>query len=247
MCQRPHPVAEISVNDLVIECGFRGSHSVVGTVIDQIRNRLDDDFIIAADQRIEVHPHISSDGSDDLFISEVAADGINTGRIAAGGDDAGQALRGINVAVVSHYRRDAPSGVIGQLADLAEMDDARCGRFVDQVDHIAHYGVAVHIDHGYADAIHAGVPIACRCSAAHVAATAVDVFISGCIGRHSDGQHQSNGENKRKDSLHRCPPFRFFQIKTAQSLPTAPLLRMRGQSPPPISPILFPFSYMLLS
>ena len=48
------------------------------------------------------------------------------------------------------------------------MDDARCGRFVGQVDHIAHYGMAVHIDHGYADAIHGGVPIACRCSAAHV-------------------------------------------------------------------------------
>ena len=58
MGQRSHPIAQVTADHLVVERGFRGCHSVVGTVIDQIRNRLDNNFIITADQRIKVHPHI---------------------------------------------------------------------------------------------------------------------------------------------------------------------------------------------
>ena len=203
MCKRAHPIPQVSGYGLVIEGSFRCGHSIVGPAVNQIRNRLNDQLIVTTDQSVKIHSHISCDGPDDLFIRKITADGINAGRIATGGNDAGQALRGIDVAVISHYWRDTPSSVIGQLANFSKMDNARCGRFVSQINHIADHCVAICINHGYTDTVHAGVPIAGGCPIAQITATAIDIFISDSISRNCDAQHQDSGEEKRKNSLHR--------------------------------------------
>ena len=102
MGQRAHPVSKITVNCLIIKGSFGCGHSVVGAAVNQVCNRLNDDFIITANQGVKIHPNIPGNGPNDLFIRKITADGINAGRIAAGGDNAGKAL-GWTYASISAY------------------------------------------------------------------------------------------------------------------------------------------------
>ena len=92
MGQRGHLAPKASVDDPVIERCFRCGHGIIGSPVDEVSYRLDDDLIIAVDQRIEIDTHISCDGTNDLLVSKIASNGIDAGRVATGGDNTGQAL-----------------------------------------------------------------------------------------------------------------------------------------------------------
>lgn len=51
MGQRSHLASEISVYLLVIERRFRGRHGIVGSTVDEVGDRLDNDFVIAGKRR----------------------------------------------------------------------------------------------------------------------------------------------------------------------------------------------------
>ena len=66
----------------------------------------------SANERIEVHSCVSSNGTDNLFISEIASDGSDAGLAASRRDDLGQALTWVDICVVSSFRGDGFSCVI---------------------------------------------------------------------------------------------------------------------------------------
>ena len=97
MGQGSHLASEISVYLLIIERRFRGRHGIVGSVVNQICDRLDNDFVIAGNERIKVHSHISGNGPNDLLVCKIASNRRNAGGIVARGNDARQALCRISV------------------------------------------------------------------------------------------------------------------------------------------------------
>lgn len=68
MSQRSHLASEISVYLLIIERRFRSRHGIAGSVVNQICDGLNNDFVIASNKRIKVHSHISGNRSNDLLI-----------------------------------------------------------------------------------------------------------------------------------------------------------------------------------
>ena len=80
MGQRSHPIAQVTADHLVVQSSFGGCHCKLLSVIIQVCNRLDDNLVVAIDQCIEVHADITCQRTNDLFIREVASDGLNTGR-----------------------------------------------------------------------------------------------------------------------------------------------------------------------
>ena len=88
MSQRSHLASEISVYLLIIERRFRSRHGIVGSVVNQICDGLNNDFVIAGNKRIKVHSHISGNRSNDLLICKIASNGRNAGRVIAGRNDA---------------------------------------------------------------------------------------------------------------------------------------------------------------
>ena len=69
---------------MVIERRFRGRHGIVGSTVDEVGDRLDNDFVIAGNEHIKAYSHISGNCPNDLLICEVASNGRNTGRVIAG-------------------------------------------------------------------------------------------------------------------------------------------------------------------
>ena len=84
MGQRSHLASEISVYLLVIERRFRGRHGIVGSTVDEVGDRLDNDFVIAGNKRIKAYSHISGNRPNDLLVCKVASNGRNTCWIVAG-------------------------------------------------------------------------------------------------------------------------------------------------------------------
>ena len=112
MGERPQLLSEIAVDDLVIQSRFRGGHGELLTVVAEIGQRLHHQFVVSANERIEVHSCVSSNGTDNLFIGEIASDGSNAGLAAARRDDLGQTLTWVDICVVSSFRGDGFSCVI---------------------------------------------------------------------------------------------------------------------------------------
>ena len=77
---------------------------------------------------------------------------------------------------------------------------------------------------------------------AHTAATTVEVAITGGISRNSHTQHEHKGKQKCEKSLHGFLLSKSRRKEKAQPFLTAPCWCGGIQLPPPISPILFPFS-----
>ena len=112
MGERPQLLSEIAVDDLVIQRRFRGGHGELLTVVAEIGQRLHHQFVVSANERIEVHSCVSSNGTDNLFIGKIASDGSNAGLAAARRDDLGQTLTWVDICVVSSFRGDGFSCVI---------------------------------------------------------------------------------------------------------------------------------------
>ena len=112
MGERTQLLSEIAVDDLVIQRRFRGGHGKLLTVIAKIGQRLHHQLVVSANERIEVHSCVSSNGTDNLFIGEIASDGSNAGLAAARRDDLGQTLTWVDICVVSSFRGDGFSCVI---------------------------------------------------------------------------------------------------------------------------------------
>ena len=112
MGKRAELYSEVSVDDLVIQSRFRGGHGKLLTVIAEIGQRLYYQLVVSANERIEVHSRVSSNGTDNLFIGEIAANRGDTGLAAARRDDLGQALTWVDICVVSSFRGEGFSCVI---------------------------------------------------------------------------------------------------------------------------------------
>ena len=90
------------------------------------------------------------------------------------------------------------------------MDHIGTRHFVAPIYRVSYDRMATCFNNRNADAVHAGVPIAGGCSVAQIASAAINILIANGVSRHSDSQHQDDGKNKRKNSLHRGPPFGFL-------------------------------------
>ena len=112
MGERTQLLSEISVDDLIIQSRFRGGHGKLLTVVAEIGQRLYYQLVVSANERIEVHSCVSSNGTDNLFIGKIASDGSDAGFTAARRDDLGQALTRVDICVVSSFRGDGFSCVI---------------------------------------------------------------------------------------------------------------------------------------
>ena len=97
MGERTQLLSEIAVDNLIIQSRFRGGHGELLTVIAEVGQRLYYQLIVSAYERIEVHSCVSSNGTDNLFIGEIASDGSDAGFTAARRDDLGQALTRISI------------------------------------------------------------------------------------------------------------------------------------------------------
>ena len=97
MGKRAELYSEVTVDDLVIQRRFRGGHGKLLTVIAKIGQRLYYQLVVSANERIEVHSCVSSNGTDNLFIGKIASDGSNAGFAAARRDDLRQALTRISI------------------------------------------------------------------------------------------------------------------------------------------------------
>ena len=97
MGERTQLLSKISVDDLVIQRRFRGGHGKLLTVIAKIGQRLYYQLIVSAYERIEVHSCVSSNGTDNLFIGEIASDGSNAGFATARRNNLRQALTRISI------------------------------------------------------------------------------------------------------------------------------------------------------
>ena len=97
MGERTQLLSEIAVDDLIIQRRFRGGHGELLTVIAEIGQRLHYQLVVSANERIEVHSCVSSNGTDNLFIGKIASDGSNAGFAAARRDDLRQALTRISI------------------------------------------------------------------------------------------------------------------------------------------------------
>lgn len=104
MGERSHLASKISVYLLVIERRFRGRHGIVGSTVDEVGDRLDNDFVIAGNKRIKVYSHISGNRPNDLLVCKVASNRRNAGGIVAGRNDARQTLRRTDADIAAHDR-----------------------------------------------------------------------------------------------------------------------------------------------
>ena len=112
MGERTQLLSEIAVDDLIIQSRFRGGHGKLLTVVAEIGQRLYYQLIVSANERIEVHSCVSSNGTDNLFIGKIASDGSNAGFAAACRDDLGQTLTWVDICAVSSFRGEGFSCVI---------------------------------------------------------------------------------------------------------------------------------------
>ena len=104
MGERSHLASKISVYLLVIERRFRGRHGIVGSTVDEVGDRLDNDFVIAGNKRIKVYSYISGNRPNDLLVCKVASNRRNAGGIVAGRNDARQTLRRTDADIAAHDR-----------------------------------------------------------------------------------------------------------------------------------------------
>jgi hypothetical protein len=77
------------------------------------------------------------------------------------------------------------------------------------VNGVPHDSVAVHIHHGNADAVHTRIPVVGGCAAAHAAATAVEVTVTGGISR-NNRTSMSTRERKSARSRFMDSSFQSF-------------------------------------
>ena len=82
------------------------------------------------------------------------------------------------------------------------MDHVGARILIAPVNGVPHDSVAVHIHHGNADTVHTRIPVVGGCAAAHAAATAVEVAVTGGISWNSRTQHEHKGKKKCEKSLH---------------------------------------------
>ena len=78
------------------------------------------------------------------------------------------------------------------------------------------------IDDRNADTVHAGIPVVACAAAAHAAATAVEVAVTGGIHRNSHTQHEHQRKQKCEKSFHGFLLSKLREKETAQSFLTAP-------------------------
>ncbi|MPN44500.1 hypothetical protein SDC9_192065 [bioreactor metagenome] len=84
MRQREHLGPQTAVDLLIVESGFRGGHGVLQAVEKEIRDRFNDDFILAANKCFKINPNISGDSSYRLLVCEITTDGVDARRKRAG-------------------------------------------------------------------------------------------------------------------------------------------------------------------
>ena len=77
---------------------------IVGSTVDEVGDRLDNDFVIAGNKRIKVYSHISGNRPNDLLVCKVASNRRNAGGIVAGRNDARQTLRRTDTGIAAHDR-----------------------------------------------------------------------------------------------------------------------------------------------
>ena len=123
MGERSQLLSEISVDDLVIQSRFRGGHGELLTVVAEIGQRLHYQLVVSANERIEVHSCVSSNGTDNLFIGEIASDGSNAGFAAARRDDLGQALTWVSIGISADRYGQSSSCIVRQLGHLSEVSN----------------------------------------------------------------------------------------------------------------------------
>ena len=123
MGERPQLLSEISVDDLIIQSRFRGGHGKLLTVVAEIGQRLHHQLVVSANERIEVHFYVSSNGTDNLFIGKIASNGSNAGFAAARRDDLGQALTRISIGISADRYGQSSSRIVRQLGHLSEVSN----------------------------------------------------------------------------------------------------------------------------
>ena len=123
MGERTQLLSEIAVDDLVIQSRFRGGHGELLTVVAEIGQRLHYQLVVSANERIEVHSYVSSNGTDNLFIGEIASDGSNAGLAAARRDDLGQTLTWVSIGISADRYGQSSSRIVRQLGHLSEVSN----------------------------------------------------------------------------------------------------------------------------
>lgn len=91
---------------------------------------------------------------------------------------------------------------IRELGYLSEVNHVGARILIAPVNGVPHDSVAVHIHHGNADTVHTRIPVVGGCTAAHAAATAVEVSVTGGISRDCHTQYEHKGKQKCEKSLH---------------------------------------------
>ena len=116
-------LSEIAVDDLVIQRRFRGGHGKLLTVVAKIGQRLYYQLVVSANECIEVHSCISSNGTDNLFIGKIASDGSNAGLAAARRDDLGQTLTWVSIGIPADRYGQSSSRIVRQLGHFSEVSN----------------------------------------------------------------------------------------------------------------------------